>query len=199
MMTGLWVSAASMPNRIPGLDYYPVVLSPNESAGLIEHIDAQPWDNELRRRVQHFGYRYSYKSRQTGVERAEPLPDSLNIIVNRLIEMRLFDAVPQQAIINEYQPGQGITAHTDARCFGDKIVSLSLLSPCLMLFTDRHSAARLELDLAPSSLLVLTGAARYEWRHGIAARKSDCIAAQKRRRARRISVTFRNVTSSKKS
>ena len=43
--------------------------------------------------------------------------------------------------------------------------------------------------LRPASLLILKGDARYKWKHGIAARKSD----NGLKRQRRISLTFRKI------
>ena len=40
-----------------------------------------------------------------------------------------------QLIVNEYTPGQGISAHTDAKIFGDNIITLSLGSHCGFVFT----------------------------------------------------------------
>lgn len=48
--------------------------------------------------------------------------------------------------------------------------------------------------LEPRSLLLLTGAARYEWTHGIPARRSDIVDGLRRPRAGRVSLTFRSVT-----
>ena len=47
--------------------------------------------------------------------------------------------------------------------------------------------------LPPRSALVLHGAARYAWQHGIATRKSDLVDGQVVPRARRVSLTFRAV------
>ena len=98
-------------------------------------------------------------------------------------------------IANEYLPGQGISAHVDCvPCFSDRIASLSLLSPCEMVFRNGKQGDRLSAILEPRSLLILSGAARYEWTHEIPARKSDEVNGERRPRTRRISLTFRTVT-----
>ena len=48
---------------IPGLIYISNYISPATAKSLLEIIDQQPWLNELKRRVQHYGYRYDYKKR----------------------------------------------------------------------------------------------------------------------------------------
>ena len=48
------------------------------------------------------------------------LPEWLDNIAGRLYRDKLFKIKPDQAIINEYNPGQGITSHIDCiPCFGD--------------------------------------------------------------------------------
>jgi alkylated DNA repair dioxygenase AlkB len=62
-----------------------------------------------------------------------------------------------------------------------------------MRFTEQTTRAQVSLWLAPRSLLLLQGAARYEWHHGIPARKSDLRNGQRVQRQRRVSLTFRTV------
>ena len=48
---------------IDGLIYIPKFLSTEEEETLLENINSQEWSSELKRRVQHYGYTYNYKSR----------------------------------------------------------------------------------------------------------------------------------------
>lgn len=177
---------SSSPN-IEGLSYLPNFISSDEEKALIESIDHQPWLHDLKRRVQHYGYKYDYKARRvTSDSYLGPLPDWLTDIADKLPFM------PDQAIVNEYLPGQGISAHIDCEpCFGDHIASLSLGSAAIMQF--EKDGQREELYLEPCSLLILSGAARYEWTHAIHARKSDKVNGFKHQRERRVSVTFRSM------
>ncbi|WP_228438789.1 alpha-ketoglutarate-dependent dioxygenase AlkB [Chryseobacterium pennae] len=97
-----------------------------------------------------------------------------------------------QVIINEYEPGQGISNHIDCvSCFEDIIISVSLLSSCVMQFSkDREQQ---EILLQPRSLLLLSGEARYHWKHGIKAVKNDKWSDTIIPRKRRISITFRKI------
>ncbi|MFW2448248.1 MAG: alpha-ketoglutarate-dependent dioxygenase AlkB [Qipengyuania pacifica] len=105
-----------------------------------------------------------------------------------------FQAFPDQVIINEYQPGQGISAHIDCQpCFGETIASLSLLSACVMRFASQKSSRHMDLLLQPDSLLVMAGEASHDWTHAIPARKTDLVEGRKSRRTRRISLTFRQM------
>ena len=179
---------------IPDLHYCCNYIDEAEQQKLLGLIDQQPWLTDLKRRVQHYGYKYDYKARMVTPELyLGPLPDWLMSLAQRLHREGLFSTTPDQAIINEYLPGQGISAHVDCvPCFGSEIVSLSLGSACVMEFTHPHHNSQTKV-LEPCSLFVLTGAARYEWQHCIPARKSDVISNIKINRTRRVSITFRKV------
>ncbi|MGH1399400.1 MAG: alpha-ketoglutarate-dependent dioxygenase AlkB [Alphaproteobacteria bacterium] len=174
---------------IRGLQYIPDFITQGEEQALISKIDDQPWLNDLKRRVQHYGYKYDYKARSvTPDSHLGPLPDWLKGTTDKL----LFQ--PDQAIVNEYLPGQGISAHIDCEpCFDSTIASLSLGSSVIMQFTHAKTKQKEELYLKPRSLVVLSNEARYEWQHAIPARKSDMADGFKIQRDRRISITYRNV------
>lgn len=180
---------------IQGLTYIPDFISAEEQDFLLAQIDQQPWLTDLKRRVQHYGYKYDYKARSVGNDaHLGPLPDWLSSLSKRLHDTGIFPSVPDQVIVNEYLPGQGISAHIDCvPCFADTIASLSLGSPCIMEFSNPKTGAKKSIVLEGRSLIVLSGPARYEWQHAIPARKSDIIHGTKTERARRVSLTFRNV------
>lgn len=180
---------------VPGLTYVPDYIDAANEAALIQTIDAQPWITELKRRVQHYGYRYDYMARSvTNASWLGALPQWLQIYSAGLQQAGLFTEMPNQVIINEYQPGQGIAAHIDCiPCFGATIASLSFGSPYIMDFTHSETGAKSSLLLEPRSLLVLSGDARHLWQHAIAHRKTDRYNGQTINRTRRISLTFRNV------
>lgn len=182
-------------SNIAGLHYIPNFIDAETEVNLIQTTDAHPWQTNLKRRVQHYGWRYDYKARNVSSDlRIGSLPDWLQSYAVRLQQEGLFNETPDQVIINEYQPGQGISAHIDCvPCFADTITSLSLGSPCIMYFTHSITGEKYSLLLEPRSLLVLTGDARYEWQHSIAGRKTDKHQGQIIRRTRRLSLTFRKV------
>ncbi|QDV18660.1 2OG-Fe(II) oxygenase superfamily protein [Gimesia panareensis] len=173
-------------------DHY---LTEAEEASLIEWIDQQPWDTTLRRRVQHYGYRYDYTARDIDAALfLGELPGPLGELAKRLTDEGYLKTVPDQLIINEYEPGQGIAAHVDCiPCFGPQIASISLGSHVGMDFISLTDQTKISQTLLARSLLVFSDTARYEWKHGIAARKSDLIEGERVPRSRRISLTFRLV------
>ena len=143
--------------------------------------------------MQHYGYKYDYKARGITQDlQLEPIPDWLARYCELLATEEVFTRPPDQVIINEYLPGQGITPHIDCvPCFGDTIASLSLGSPCVMEFS--KGAEKIPVLLEPRSLVVLFGDARYRWKHAIPLRKTDVMDGMKYQRERRLSLTFRTV------
>ena len=184
-------------SAVPGLRYEPDYLDGAEQAALLDWVDRQPWSHALRRRVQHHGWRYDYRSRRVRPEdRIGALPPALARIAAGLVGPGSFDRQPDQAIVNEYEPGQGIAAHVDCEpCFGPVIASVSLGTPCVMELRRQAPDARVPIDLAAGSLLVLSGEARHLWTHAIPARRGDTVPGGRRARGRRVSVTFRTVES----
>jgi len=138
------------------------------------------------------------------------LRDLLHPVVPHDLHALLFpppDAPPRarQAIINLYNPGEGITPHVDLlRRFDDGIVGVSLGSSCVMDFERvniaeaKGSPDRYGLFLPQGSLVILSGDARYKWTHGIKRDLEDLVESEDGqeapewvKRGTRLSITFR--------
>ncbi|RKU23898.1 alpha-ketoglutarate-dependent dioxygenase AlkB [Candidatus Poribacteria bacterium] len=181
---------------IDGLRYVEDYISEYQHDWLLAEIDKYEWLTDLKRRVQHYGFKYDYKARKVNYDmRIGELPKWLKRLSQKLCEDKHMPEVADQVIVNEYRPGQGIASHIDCEpCFKDTIVSLSLGSGCIMNFTNKFDKTKkIPVWLEPRSLVVLNGEARHEWLHGISARKSDVWDGQKLERQRRVSLTFRKV------
>ncbi len=112
----------------------------------------------------------------------------------------------RQAIINLYQPGEGITPHVDLLGrYGDGIVGVSFSSGCVMRF-DRVECKldgeieprRWDVYLPERSMIILSKDARYGWTHGIDKKTRDFVESEPSTsggtwidRTTRISITFR--------
>jgi alkylated DNA repair dioxygenase AlkB len=180
---------------IPGLSYLDNFIDQQCHDTLLHDIDHQNWLEDLKRRVQHYGYKYDYKSRRIDQSmRLGALPDWVIPVVQLLQQSGWFQRPPDQLIVNEYLPGQGILNHIDCvPCFAETIASLSLGSSCVMNYKNKSTREVVPVLLQPRSLVVMTGESRFDWLHGIAARKTDTIGGRTFHRSRRISLTFRNV------
>lgn len=179
----------------PDASCIPNALPPEAEQKLIRWIDRQPWITDLKRRVQHYGWRYDYRAGHVDLaDDLGPIPNALRPISKLPDIAKVFDRSPDQIIINEYRPGQGISAHVDCEpCFGPVIASLSLGGATDMVFRHRSSDERYRVRLEPRGLLILAGEARYDWTHEIPARKSDMVNGIRIARNRRLSLTFRTV------
>ncbi|XVF72602.1 hypothetical protein PTKIN_Ptkin12aG0134000 [Pterospermum kingtungense] len=115
----------------------------------------------------------------------------------------LFD----QLIVNVYRPGEGICAHVDLMRFEDGIAVVSLESSCVMHFTqverisdiveagERHPLiGKIPVLLTPGSLVLMSGEARYLWKHEINRKPGiQMWEGQELVQDRRISITLRKL------
>lgn len=180
---------------IKGLRYIQNYINEDEHEELLAQIDKNNWIKDLKRRVQHYGFMYDYKARRVNYTmHVGPLPPWLQELAEKLQTDGHMPKVADQVIVNEYEPGQGISSHIDCEpCFEKAVVSLSLGSDCVMDFTNKLDKTKMSVWLARRSIIVLSDEARYMWLHGIAPRKSDEWGGHKYYRQRRISLTFRRV------
>ena len=181
---------------IPGLRYIENYITASEHDALLAYVDNGLWLDDLKRRVQHYGFKYNYRARKVDMSmHVGELPEWLQSLSKKLHRDEYMPEVADQVIVNEYLPGQGISAHIDCEpCFKDTIVSLSLGSSCVMDFTNKLDRTRkIPVRLAPRSLVVLKDEARYGWLHSIAARRWDQQEGNRHYRERRVSLTFRKV------
>ena len=179
-------------NSIEGFFYHKEFVSAGEERVLIKHADANPWDTTWKRRIQQYGYSYGTRRRES----VGDIPEWLSWLCTRLRDESIFQETPKQVIVNEYMPGQGIAPHVDYLSnYGNTVASLSLGSPVVMDFIseEKHKISHL---LEPRSLCVLSGSARFNWKHGIAPRKTDHLLGTAITRGRRLSCTFRNTSQS---
>ncbi len=75
-------------NAPPGLLLQRDFVSIEEEQELIAFLDAQKWDDEIKRRVQHYGYSFDYKTRSVNPSFAHftPIPDVLTRLFDRLVK-----------------------------------------------------------------------------------------------------------------
>lgn len=200
--------------EVPGLELFPDFVGEEEALELLAAVDARPWDTSIRRRVQHYGRAFDYARLRLAEDRCvEELPDFCTDLVHRIADSGVVPCRPDQLTVNEYQPGTGIAFHVDAHsAFEDGIVAITLGAGIVMELRrlgdgckasvgryhrgdpppDTATVLQKNVWLPPNSMLVLRGEARYVWQHGIAWRKTDCLAeGEVVPRRRRVSLTLR--------
>lgn len=167
---------------------------------IINEIDKNEWmnisGNQKGRKVQQYGYKYDYKSRNVK-EKIKDIPDFLSKCNTTLtgISKKLGiiddDYVFNQCIINNYESGQIISKHIDSDVFGKVIGCYTVGSGGTMRFS--HGDDKIDLYVAPRSLYIMTGDARYKWSHELLGKKYDDNNGTLIKRERRVSITFRNM------
>jgi DNA oxidative demethylase len=177
----------------PGLARAEAIVTPAEERALIAGIDAAPlapfryhgWEG--RRLTMSYGWRYDFDN--ASFRPTEPIPDWLLPLRERAARVVGLepDALVQSLLIR-YDPGAGIGWHRDRPVF-DHVLGLSLGAPAVMRFRRRRPDGfasgfdRVSVPLTPRSLYHLTGEARHQWEHSIAAMA-----------ATRWSITFRSLS-----
>lgn len=168
---------------IAGLHIYDNFITENEEHELINYINNSEWNNELKRRTQHYGYKYPYDKTNI-LEKYKDIPIWCNNTIKKV--SNLINSNVNQIIINEYNVGQGISPHIDnIKLFDNTIASLGLGSDCIMNFS--HDDNVIPILFKRRTLIVLKDDARYIWKHSIPARSKDNGI----KRNKRISITFR--------
>jgi alkylated DNA repair dioxygenase AlkB len=176
---------------ITGITYVPRYLDQEIHDRLLATVDEHPWQRSMDHRVQVYGYNYNHSLR--AAYRIGEIPAWAMGLARRLQQDGYAASVPNQLVANEYQAGIGIFDHIDQAVFGDVVIAVSLGSTCAMRFTRADPEASEELLIEPRSLLVLSGEARWLWKHGIPARTADFCDGRENVRSRRVSLTFRAI------
>jgi alkylated DNA repair dioxygenase AlkB len=184
LLAGLGDLFASLP---PGFSYRDDAISPSEERGLVAHFETLPFKpfefhgHLGKRRVVYYGHRYDYGRK--ALEESAPLPDFLAGLRGKAAAFAGLAAEDlSQALVTEYAPGAGIGWHRDRPMFRD-VIAFSFLAPCTLRLRRRLADGfeRRSRLLAPQSVYLLRGDARWDWEHSIP--EGDAL---------RYSVTFRN-------
>lgn len=171
-----------------GLRYEEDFLSTTEERSLVAAIDGLPLHHAqyrqftARRRVASFGGRYDYAEHE--LLPAAAIPGWLLPLRDRAASWAgLAASGIEHALVAEYAPGTPLGWHRDVPDF-EAIVGVSLGGTARMRFRRYPPAkpgrAELVLDLAPRSIYVMHGRARWGWQHSVSPTKEL-----------RYSITFR--------
>jgi alkylated DNA repair dioxygenase AlkB len=176
-------------NQVPGLTLRPEYITPSEEQSLLAQLHDGPWENDWRRRIQQYGVGYAGEGGKPAWIR--DFPAWLLNLAHRVAADANMERLAENCVINEYIPPLGIAPHRDYPAFGPTIACVSLGSDIILDFIHRDRDQRIPVQVPARSLWIITGPARSEWLHGIAPRRTDLISGERRKRTRRISITFR--------
>lgn len=159
---------------IPGLQYMPELVSPDEADTLLAKIAAVPLDpfrfHEWtgHRKTASFGWRYDFED--ASFAPAEAIPDFLLPLRDRAARFAGLTAdALVQLLVTQYDPGAGIGWHRDRPVF-DHVVGISLGAAATMRLRRRREGGfdRRSAPLDPGSAYHLWGEVRHGWEHSIA-------------------------------
>lgn len=176
--------------RVPGLVVQPDYIDEAEEKRLIAHVEEGPWETDFKRRVQQYGLGYG-DDENGQLSWVRDFPPWLLELARRITKEGWLPRFPENCVINDYAPGVGIGPHRDYPPFGSVIAAVSLLSDVVIDFARPDGSEKIPVLVPARSLWVASGEARWTWMHGIGPRLSDVIDGERRRRGRRISLTFR--------
>jgi len=180
-------------DQVPGLSLTTNFITEAEETHLWQEINKLPWIETIKRRFQVHGYKYDPEWR-TKLEYSGEMPSCLYFLMDRVKEEGIMPEKPDMCVINEYEPGIGIHPHIDSTLFGDQVINISLGNDIVIDFYSPPSEGEQKKSvlLPKRSMLLVEGKARFDWKHGIAYRKSDKLEnGLVLKRNKRISITFR--------
>ena len=182
-----------METSVPGLLLYRDFISSSLEEELMTEIDAQPWVVDYDRRLQYYGYRNELEKPYDLVKFPVAIPSAIYSLSEKIVQQKILQSQPDQVIINEYDPGQGIRPHKDRNYFDNQICGINLGSGCIMRFIKIKGGDVVDIEIPRRSLYVMQDEARYKWNHAIPPRKKDIINGNKQHREKRLSITYRKV------
>lgn len=204
---GLWLCAA--------------FLSDDEQARLLDAMQREGWFIDVNNQAMRFGDLPSWAVELSALIREAICVGDVGVGVDAELTSEDEDACPlpsdllwrepffDQLIANRYKPGEGICAHVDLMRFDDGIAIISLESACVMHFSRAEPSSSVDSDtpkhrdgestkvpvlLNPGSLVLMSGDARYLWKHEINRKPGTQLwNGRELEQHRRTSVTLRKL------
>lgn len=186
-------NTVDMEQLVPGLLVIPDFIDEAMEDALMREIDTQVWVVDYDRRLQYYSYRNELESPYDLIAIPVPLPPVVLQLSQLIVAKGILQYQPDQVIINEYLPGQGLRPHKDRNYFENQICGINLGSGCIMRFIRDRTKEVVDVPVLRRSLYVMQDDARKKWKHSIPPRKKDTIDGSVVHRDRRWSITYRKV------
>jgi alkylated DNA repair dioxygenase AlkB len=182
-----------METALPGLFLYPDFIDEARETQLLHEIDSQIWIVDYLRRLQYYGYRNELEKPYNLIPFPIAMPPHIYQLSQEIVEKKIIDLQPDQVIINEYIPGEGIKPHKDRAYYENQICGVNLGSSCVMRFIKGKNLEVFDIEVPRRSLYVMQDDARKKYKHAIPPRKKDKVDGEVHHRDRRVSITYRKV------
>ncbi|KAB0795917.1 hypothetical protein PPYR_09978 [Photinus pyralis] len=188
------------PINYPGVYIQENFLSTEEEEDLLHEIDSVPWDlSQSGRRKQNYGPKCNFRQRKLQLGNFDGFPKFSQFVQDKFKDVHLlkdFQTIEQCSLEYDAERGAAIDPHIDdCWIWGERIVTVNLLSDSILTMTANSKPAKYNLDCVatyPSivtgkpyildnstldycvripmprrSLLVLYGSPRYDWEHQV--------------------------------
>jgi alkylated DNA repair protein alkB family protein 8 len=182
-----------METAVPGLLLYHDFIPKSMEEELISEIDSQTWVVDYNRRLQYYGYRNELEAPYGLIPFPVSMPPLIYGLSKNIVEQKIVSLQPDQVIINEYAPGDGLRPHKDRNYFENGICGVTLGSGCIMRYIKIGGRDVIDVKVPRRSVYVMQDDARYKWHHSIPPRKKDVVDGAVKHRERRLSITYRKV------
>ena len=184
--------------RLPGLHVFENFVSPEQEGPLLRAIEraAPPWSlskwNGVKM-LKEWGTRIVFDNGVAAIDDASqssPLPDFLQALAARFtggdyLPCAAFRPNNCNAITYLPKKGHSLEPHfDDRRLSGELLANISLVSDASMRYVLPDTGEEIDVLLKRGSLQVVTGEARYRWKHSIPPENFTGV--------RRVSLTFRH-------
>ncbi|KQM76256.1 hypothetical protein ASE74_19580 [Pedobacter sp. Leaf216] len=182
-----------METNVPGLFLYHDFIDEARENQLMAEIDSQTWTIDYTRRLQYYGYRNELEKPYNLIPFPIEIPPQIYQLSKEIVQQKILIEEPDQVIINEYVPGEGIKDHKDRAYYENQICGVNLGSGCIMRFIRGNNLEVIDVEIPRRSLYLMQDDARKKWSHGIPPRKKDQVNGAIKHRERRVSITYRKV------
>ncbi len=161
---------------VPGFLYYPDFITESEECDLLGVIKSIPLHSfvfqgyEAKRRVESFGYDYSFEDNR--LRQGKEIPTEFQQLVRRVASSLAIDPSEiRELLVTEYPIGAQINWHRDAFPF-EIIAGVSLVADCTFRLRpyEKVNQGRKSIRshvVKRRSLYIMRDEARYQWQHNI--------------------------------
>ena len=177
------------------------VFTKLEAENITDQIERER-GNECRQihTADEFGWKFIPVSKKSKKDYLGPNPQWLDQIwsraldaINKSMKLKLEILLYDHVLINHYDVGDGCKPHIDDLKFWDGfVIGVSFGSGCTMNLITKYNKI-VSIYLPVNSVYLLSGPARYIYKHGITFNSTDNVYGDQINRSKRISLTFRTI------
>ena len=149
-----------METKVPGLFIYPDFIDSAKEVELLHEIDSNTWMVDYLRRLQYYGYRNELDKPYDLIPFPIQIPTQIYNLSQEIVRQGILNLQPDQVIINEYIPGEGIKPHKDRAYYENQICGVNLGSGCIMRFIRGLNLEIIDVEIPRRSLYVMQDDAR---------------------------------------